>query len=99
MEFRRVLFRSYFACVIDGIPWSDSLLPCRISNSLAVQALTTNDGLAATAIGSLQLSSLLGGIVQSLIVFEGISKMQQITGDQSTPVTAPLKMNALPFPT
>ena len=91
--------RAYFACGIDGIPWSDSLLPCRISNSLAVQALTTNDGLAATANGSLQLSSLLGGIVQSLIVFEGISKMQQITGDQSTPVTAPLKMNALPVAT
>ena len=73
--------RAYFACGINGIPFSDSGIPCQISNATRVQALTTNDGLAVTAIGELQLTSALGGIVQSLIAFEGATKMQQITGD------------------
>ena len=84
--------RAFFACGTDGVPWSDSGFPCRRSNTLGVQALTTGDGLAVTAIGPLQLSSLLGGIVQALIAFEGPSKMQQITGDQTT---GNLAMNSL----
>jgi hypothetical protein len=44
----------------------------------------------------LQLTSLLGGIVQSLIAFEGTARMQQISGDQST---GNLTMNALPAAT
>jgi hypothetical protein len=88
--------RAYFACGKDGIPFSDSGFACRISNNPDVQALTTDDGLAVTAIGALQLSSLLGGIVQSLIVFEGVTKMQQITGDMAT---TDLAMNQLPAAT
>ena len=88
--------RAYFACGLDGILFSDSGFACRISNNPNVQALTTNDGLAVTAIGPLQLSSLLGGKVQSLIAFEGVSKMQQITGD---PVTNDLAMNSFPVAT
>ncbi len=86
--------RAYFVCNYDGIPLSDSLFPC--IRSFANQALATNDGLASTAIGPLPLNSLLGGVVQSLIVFEGISKMQQITGD---PTTNNLAMNELPVAT
>ena len=88
--------RAYYALGLDGIVYSDSGFPCRVSNTLAVQALTTNDGLAITCIGALQLSSLLGGAVQSLIAFQGIAKMQQITGDQST---NNLAMNSLPTST
>ncbi len=88
--------RAWFACGTNGIPFSDSGFPCRISDTTAVQALTTNDGLAITAIAPLQLSSLLGGIVQSLIAFEGVSKMQQISGDLAT---SNLAMNALPIDT
>jgi hypothetical protein len=89
--------RAYFADGTDGIPWSDSGLPCRRSNSLGVQALTTNDGLSVTAIAPLMLSApLTGGIVQALIAFEGSVKMQQITGDQ---VTGNLTMNLLPVAT
>jgi len=89
--------RAYFADGLDGIPWSDSGLPCRRSNSLGVQALTTNDGLSVTAIAPLMLSApLTGGIVQALIAFESATKMQQITGDE---VTGNLRMNVLPVAT
>ncbi len=85
--------RAWYALGTDGIVFSDSLLPCRVSNATGVQALTTNDGLPVTAIAPLMLSQpLTGGIVQSLVAFEGSAKMQQITGDQAT---ANLQMNAL----
>lgn len=88
--------RAYFACGADGVPWSDSGFACRRSDTLAVQALLTSDGLPVTAIAPLQLTSLLGGIVQALIAFEGTAKMQQITGDQAL---GNLSMNALPVAT
>jgi hypothetical protein len=89
--------RAWFALGTNGIVFSDSGFPCRVSNATIVQALTTNDGLAVTAIAPLQLSApLTGGIVQALIAFEGATKMQQITGD---PVTGNLLMNALPVAT
>lgn len=88
--------RAYFACGTDGIPFSDSGFPCQISDTARVQALTTSDGLPVTAIGALTLASLLGGQVQSLIAFEGSSKMQQITGDLAT---YNLAMNSLPVAT
>jgi hypothetical protein len=88
--------RAYFACGTNGIPFSDSGFACRVSNTTGVQALTTSDGLAVTAIAPLQLSSLLGGIVQSLIAFEGVAKLQQISGDAAL---GTLTMNALPVAT
>lgn len=101
--------RAYYALGTDGIRYSDSGFPCRVSDTIAVQALTTNDGLAVTAIAPLLLSApLTGGIVQALIAFEGATKMQQITGDQAVPATSTsiasgglstLTMNALPVAT
>lgn len=83
--------RAYFACGGDGVVFSDSLNPTNRTN--ASQALTTNDGIPVTAIGPLMLSSpLVGGIVQSLIAFQGTAKMQQIAGDAAT---TNLTMNAL----
>jgi len=85
--------RAWFALGTKGVVFSDSGFPCRVSNTTNVQALTTNDGLPVTAVASLELSApLTGGIVQGLIVFQGASKMQQITGD---PATGNLAMNAL----
>lgn len=85
--------RAYYALGTNGIVFSDSGFPCRVSNNPNVQALTTNDGLSVTAIGQLLLTApLTGGIVQALIVFEGVVKMQQITGD---PTTNNLAMNAM----
>lgn len=88
--------RAYYALGLNGIVFSDSGNATQVSNNPAVQALTTQDGLAVTALGPLPLNSLLGGVVQSLIAFEGIVKMQQITGD---PTTSNLAMNALPLAT
>lgn len=89
--------RAYYALGVNGIVFSDSGFASRVSNNPNVQALTTDDGLAVTAIAPLELSApLTGGIVQALIAFEGISKMQQITGDQAT---GNLAMNALPVAT
>lgn len=75
--------RAYFACGVNGVAFSDALLPCNRTN--ATQALTFANGLAVTALGALPLSSpITGGIVQSVIAFQGVSAMQQITGDQAT---------------
>ena len=89
--------RAYFADGLDGIPFSDSGLPCRRSNQPNVQALTTNDGTSVTAIAPLELSSpLVGGIVQAAIAFSGDGAMRQITGDMAT---NNLAMNLLPVAT
>lgn len=89
--------RAYFADGLDGIPFSDSGLPCRRSNQPDVQALTTNDGTAVTAIAPLELSApITGGIVQAAIAFSGDGAMRQITGDMAT---GDLKMNLLPIAT
>ncbi|TSA41098.1 MAG: hypothetical protein D4R58_01895, partial [Betaproteobacteria bacterium] len=83
--------RAYFACGVNGIPFTDSLNASQRTN--ASQALATNDGLAVTCFGALGLASpVSGGVVQSLIAFQGAAKMQQITGDTAT---SNLAMNAL----
>lgn len=74
--------RAYFACG-NGVVWSDSLQPLNRTN--ADQAVTFANGLPTTALGALPLSSpITGGIVQAVIAFQGISALQQITGDQAT---------------
>ncbi len=88
--------RAYFACGVNGIPFTDALNPTQRTN--ASQALTTNDGLAVTAIGGLGAAQTAGGspIVTALVVFEGVAKMQLITGDSAT---TNLQMNTLPVAT
>jgi hypothetical protein len=88
--------RAWYALGDDGIVFSDALLPCIVSNTTAVQALLPGNGRACTAIGELQLTSLVGGIVQALVVFQGDGGMQQITGD---PTTGNLLMNSMPVAT
>jgi hypothetical protein len=88
--------RAWYALGDDGIVFSDALLPCIVSNTTAVQALIPGNGLPCTAIGELQLTSLVGGIVQALVVFQGDGGMQQITGD---PTTGNLSMNSMPVAT
>ncbi len=85
----------WFACGIDGAPFSDPLLACVRTN--ASQAITTDDGLATTAIEGLPLTSALtGGIIQALVLFEGASKTQEITGDF---FAGTLTLNELNIPT
>lgn len=71
--------RAYFA-VGSGVQFSDAGLPGQSSS--AGNGLNFRNGLNATALASLPLlSTTQGGIIQSLIVFQGASGMQQITGD------------------
>jgi hypothetical protein len=61
--------------------FSDVLAPTVVTNSGAVQIITYDDNVPITALGALPLSNQLGGIIQSLIVFKGVTNMYQITGD------------------
>lgn len=70
--------------------FSDVLLATTIT--LGTQILTFNDNTPLTAAAGLPLTSQLGGIIQSLIVFKGVSNIYQITGDAAT---NNLSMNSL----
>ena len=84
--------RAYFA-VKNGVQFSDSGNALQISNTTFNQALTFANGVNATALGALPLSSpVTGGIIQAIIVFQGVESMQIITGD---PVTNNLSLNLL----
>lgn len=85
---------SAFYAVASGVVISDPLLATQVTN--ASQAITFGNGLAVTALGALPLNSLLGGIVQAIIAFQGVSAMQQITGAFST---SNLTDNQLPIET
>lgn len=74
--------RAYYACPKNGMKFSDSLLPCQITN--ASQGLNPGNGLDVTAFAGLPQIQALGGILQSLIAFQGDTQMQQITGDIAT---------------
>lgn len=65
-----------------GAYYSDVLVPDTITG--ASQVLTFDDNVKLTALGALPLSSQLGGIIQSLIVFKGDVNMYQVTGDAAT---------------
>ena len=74
--------RAYYA-VLNGVAWSDSLLPLQVSN--ADQALTLGDNTLVTTLSGLPLNNTVtGGTVQALIVFKGAGAVYQITGDQTT---------------
>jgi len=59
--------------------FSDVLAPRTVTN--ANQILTYDDATPLSALGKLPLSNQLGGIIQALIVFKGVSNMYQVTGD------------------
>lgn len=86
--------RAYFATNVDatvGVQFTDSGIPNQITN--ATQALTFNNGIPVTALAGLPLSATtLGGVIQSIIAFQGDQQMQQITGD---PTTNNLSVNSL----
>ncbi|MDE2471872.1 MAG: hypothetical protein KGL35_24890 [Bradyrhizobium sp.] len=60
---------------------SDQLNPTVITN--ANQILTFGDNIPLTCAAGLPLQSQLGGIVQALMVFKGVSNIFQVTGDYS----------------
>lgn len=89
--------RAYFAMgdEEDGVVFSDSGFACRRTN--ATQALVPANGEAVTAVAPLMLGApLTGGIVKSLLAFQGTTGIQQILGD---PAIFNLTMNLLPVAT
>lgn len=81
--------RAYYAVPGNGAQFSDSLVPCQITNP--TQQLIPGNGVDFTAWGGLAVSQTLGGILQALIGFQGDTQMQQITGDPA--LTSGLQMN------
>ncbi len=76
-----------------AVIFSDVLVPRTVTN--ANQVLTFGDNVALTALFGLPLSNQLGGIIQSLIVFKGVTNMYQITGDAATLPASDLAVNSL----
>lgn len=78
----------------NAITYSDALDPLTVTN--ASQVIKIGDNQAVTAFGGLPLSNqLVGGVVQSLIVFKGAEFMAQITGDAATSNLAVNEMNVV----
>jgi hypothetical protein len=77
--------RSYFGVNTTDPPTSavvasDPTLACQVT-FLGGQTLTFADTIPVTAAIGLALFNQLGGIIQSLMVFQGASNIRQITGD------------------
>lgn len=70
--------------------FSDVLAPTVVTNAGSVQIITYDDNIPITALGALPLSNQLGGIIQALMVFKGVSNIYQITGDISLGSGPPL---------
>lgn len=75
-----------------AVVFTDALSVQNCTN--ANQILTFGDSVPLTALGALPLNNVLGGIIQSLIVFKGATNMYQITGDAASS-TSPLTVNSL----
>jgi hypothetical protein len=74
--------RAYYihnAVNAPAVIFSDALNATNCTN--ANQILTFGDNTQLTALGALPLSTQLGGIVQSVMVFKGVTNIYQITGD------------------
>ena len=70
---------------------SDALVPTTITN--ANQILTFGDNVPLTCAIGLPLENQLGGIVQSLIIFKGVTNLYQVTGDYALQNLAVNTMN------
>ncbi len=75
--------RAYFA--INPPTGQPSLVASDVLNALTVtnagQVLTFGDNEQLSALGGLPLDNQLGGVIQALIVFKGVSNIFQVTGD------------------
>jgi hypothetical protein len=71
--------------------FSDEELPTQITN--ANQVITFDDNTPLTCSAGLALSNQLGGIIQALMVFKGVSNIYQITGDAALGTLAKNSLN------
>lgn len=75
--------RAYFAAGY-ALQMSDAGNALQCTNAANVQVITFQNGVAVTALSSLPFTNLQGGVVQSLIAFQGGDSIQQVTGDPTT---------------
>lgn len=87
--------RAWYLCnpagAQPGAYYSDVLLPQTITN--ATQVLTFDDNAALTVAAGLPLENTSGGVVQSLMVFKGLSNIYQVTGDGAAGTLAKNTLN------
>ncbi len=87
--------RAYFA--INPPTGQPSIVASDVLNAIVVtnagQVLTFGDNEQLTALGGLPLDNQLGGVIQALIVFKGVSNIFQVTGDFA--LTAGWSINSL----
>ncbi len=87
--------RAYFA--INPPTGQPSLVATDVLSATVVtnagQVLTFGDNEQLTALGGLPLDNQLGGVIQALIVFKGVSNIFQVTGDFA--LTAGWSINSL----
>lgn len=89
--------RAYFG--INPIVGQPSVVftdPLALKCTTGTQVLTFGDNIPLVAGHGLPLSNQLGGVIQSLLVFKGVSNIYQVTGDAAT---NDLAINALNIPT
>lgn len=77
---------------IAALDFSDPNDPLLISDNPNTQAITFQNNLNVTALSGIPYTNLQGGIVSSLIAFQGAAAIWQITGD---PTTNNLALNLL----
>jgi len=89
--------RAYYivnVVVQPAVVFSDIFNPLNVTN--ATQVVTFGDTIPLTALGQLRLFNQLGGIIQALIIFKGVSNTYQLTGDSAL---NNLTLNAMNFAT
>lgn len=89
--------RAYYICnPVGAIPAAiatDVLDPTKRTNGTYV--LTFGNNLPLTALKGLPLNTTLGGVVQSLMVFQGATNIVQISGDFASTGSGSISQNAL----
>lgn len=66
------------------LDFSDAGNATQISDNPAVQTINFQNGVNVTALNGQPFTNVLGGITQTLVVFQGESFIQQISGDPTT---------------
>lgn len=75
--------RAYYA-VNATLQFSDAGNSVQDSNNPNVQVINFQNGVPVTAMNGQPFTNVLGGITQTLVVFQGSSFIQQISGDPTT---------------
>lgn len=87
--------RAWFLCNPAGAQpaayYSDVLAPTVIT--AGTQILTFDDNTPLTCAAGLSLNTQLGGIIQALMIFKGVSNIYQVTGDGSLATLAKNSLN------